>query len=187
MVWGEEAPSKPGFPVLECVAGLGLICIVGVLASDPIGRAAVRSYETATQQFIDDREGGFSFVSTKFEDVKDLDALPTRATSPYGLAPAAIDFSDYDSVGSPPIDAMDLSVDVGDLTDVVSVEVAPETETAEITNVQPIRVEQMSPQMRLLIDNRDSSLLERSYCTDSDRLSGLCGANDFTGYLELDN
>lgn len=184
MVWGEEAPIKPGFPVLECVAGLGLICLVGVLASDPIGRAAVLSYEAATQQFIDDREAASSLVSSEFEGGKDLDALPTRSTAAYGLTPATLDFGDYDSIGSPPIDVTNLSVNVGTLTTNEPEAPRIEVTTADTGPVEPLRIEQMPQQMRLLIDNRDSTLLERSFCTDYDRLSGLCGANDFTGFLK---
>lgn len=184
MVWGEEAPIKPGFPVLECVAGLGLICLVGVIASDPIGRAAVHSYEAATQKFIDDRDAASSFVSTNFDGSKDLDAPPSRSTSAYGLNPASLSFEDYGSISSPPIDVTDLSVNVGTLNSTEFEAPNIEVRTAETGPVEPLRIEQMPQQMRLLVDNRDSTLLERSFCTDYDRLSGLCGANDFTGFLE---
>ena len=177
MVWGEVAPPRSRFRVVEWAAWLGLVALGGYLLSDPIGRAAAKSYESATQSFIELRESNTNFVSRDNINVKDLAtfAVPTLSATDANFKPA--DFSKYGSLTQPSMTIETFEVSLPEVA------LPNRTQTAS-PQTKPLAIEEMTGDMGRLLDNSGTTLLIEQDCSSSSELTGLCGAADVKTIFE---
>jgi len=181
MVWGEERPVRSSFPVVEVLTLCALIALAGLLVSDPIGRAAAKSYKAAAQTFIETRDPGLSVVSRNNVDVKDL-ALQAAFLNPDPTVVTKVDFGSYQSEGFPDLDTRHLDVAAR-----IQLAAPPAPVTRNEPSPEPLVVEAMDGTFKQLLDNEDDTLLDVSReCSRSDELIGLCGGLTLDKLIEED-
>jgi len=182
MVWGEENPVKPGFPTTEFLAAFGVLLLGAYLVSDPIGRSASKSYESAAQTFIETRGNDLSLVSRDNVDVKDL-ALHSTDFEPDPENPIKVDFAAYQNEVLPALNTQDLNVSMSfrltDQQEQGTVEAEGNELASQTARSESFVLNDMNGTMKQLLNNEDNTMLDAPFdCSRSDELIGFCGGQE---------